>query len=168
MEWVYQHSIIIKGCEKQLMIQKLQHKDPDISKKIRLVFQASYAVEAVLLKAIDFPPLKRKLESFVASNNVFFGFYKNDELAGVIEIDKNNTGIHIQSLVVHPSFFRQGAGWEIMVFIVNTFGSKLFTVETGVENEPATKLYKKLGFIEVKQWNTDHGIRKIRFEKRTK
>ena len=38
-------------------------------------------------------------------------------------------------------------------------------VETGVENEPAILLYKKFGFKEVKQWDTDHGIRKIRLER---
>lgn len=38
-------------------------------------------------------------------------------------------------------------------------------VETGVENEPASLLYKKMNFREVKQWDTPFGIRKIRFER---
>ena len=148
------------------MIHKLQHKNIDVARKIRSVFQASYAVEAVLLNAVNFPPLKRKLDAFIECDNIFFGFTINDELAGVIEIDENNAGVHIQSLVVHPQFFRQGIGRKLTEFILNSFDTKLFTVETGVKNEPATELYKKLGFIEVKQWNTDHGIRKVRFEKR--
>jgi predicted GNAT family N-acyltransferase len=40
----------------------------------------------------------------------------------------------------------------------------LFVVETGLANEPASKLYRKFGFTEVKIWDTDHGIRKIKFE----
>jgi hypothetical protein len=32
-------------------------------------------------------------------------------------------------------------------------------------NMPATKLYKKFNFIEVAQWDTDHGVRKIKFER---
>ncbi len=167
MEWLYKYSITIKGCEKRLMIQKLQHKDIAISEKIRSVFQASYAVEAILLNAVDFPPLKRKLDAFIECDNLFWGFILNDELAGVIEIDKNSTGVHIQSLVVNPNFFRQGIGRKLTEFILNSFDTKLFTVETGVKNEPATKLYKKLGFVEVNQWNTDHGIRKIGFELKT-
>lgn len=147
------------------MIKKLRHKDEDIAKKIRSLFQVSYAVEAKLLNAVDFPPLKRKLEDFVACETIFFGYLKNNEFAGVIEIDKSNTSIHIQSLVVAPKFFRQGIGRELTEFILNSFDSKLFTVETGVKNKPAIKLYKKLGFIEVKQWNTDHGVRKVRFKK---
>jgi ribosomal protein S18 acetylase RimI-like enzyme len=38
------------------------------------------------------------------------------------------------------------------------------TVETGLDNKPAIALYESFGFKEVKQYDTDHGIRKIRFE----
>lgn len=148
------------------MICILNHKNKDVSSKIRAVFQVSYAVEAKLLNAIDFPPLKRPLESFINSSNSFFGFYKNDKVAGVIEINSNSTSTHIQSLVVDPHFFRQGIAKNLMEFVLNKFNAKMFTVETGVKNKPATQLYKKFGFIEVKQWNTDHGVRKIRFEKK--
>jgi ribosomal protein S18 acetylase RimI-like enzyme len=54
----------------------------------------------------------------------------------------------------------------LIAFVFNEFDSNLFVVETGLENEPAIELYKKFGFEEVKQWDTDHGIRKIRFELR--
>jgi len=147
------------------MIKKLQNNDAEISRKIQSVFQDSYTVEAQLLNAIDFPPLKRKLESYTNSNNEFFGYLKNEELTGVIEINNSSNYTHIQSLVVSPKFFRQGIGRELMEFTLNSFGTKTLMVETGVNNGPATTLYKKLGFIEVKQWNTGHGIRKIRFEK---
>jgi hypothetical protein len=52
-----------------------------------------------------------------------------------------------------------------MEFVFNLYGSNLFMVETGLANIPATELYKSLGFIEVKQWDTAIGVRKIRFEK---
>ena len=148
------------------MIQRLQNNDIEISKKIRAVFQVSYKVEAKLLKAIDFPPLKRPLEDYVISNNAFFGYLKNEELAGVIEIVHNKSYTLIRSLVVDPIFFRQGIARKLMEFTFNTFDSELFVVETGLENEPASKLYKKFGFIEVKQWDTEFGIRKIKFEKK--
>jgi len=148
------------------MIEKLKNKNPEIAIKIRSVFQASYAIEAKLLNAIDFPPLKRPLESYIESNNDFIGYIKNEELAAVIEIDQNNKHTHIQSLVVHPNFFRQGIARKLMEFVLNFYNSNTFMVETGVENEPASLLYKKLGFKEVKQWDTIYGIRKIRFERR--
>ena len=148
------------------MIERLKNNDLEISKKIRSVFQLSYKVEANILNATDFPPLKRSLENYLNSNTVFFGYLKNQELAGVIEIEHNNNFIYINSLVVDPGFFRQGIARKLMEYVINTFDSKLFVVETGLENGPATKLYKKFDFKEVKQWNTNHGIRKIKFERR--
>ena len=148
------------------MIKKLQNNDIEISKKIRSVFQVSYKVEAKLLRAVNFPPLKRPLESYINSNTEFFGYLKNKELAGVIEIDHNDNYTHINSLVIDPKFFRQGIARKLIEFVFNTFDSNLFVVETGLENGPATELYKKFDFKEVKQWNTGHGIRKIRFERR--
>ena len=147
------------------MIERLQNSDIEISKKIHSVFQLSYKIEAKLLNATDFPPLKRSLENYVNSNTAFFGYLKNQKLAGVIEIEHNNNFTHINSLVVDPGFFRQGIAIKLMEFVFNTYDSNLFVVETGLENEPATKLYKKFDFKEVKQWNTDHGIRKIKFER---
>tara|TARA_R110000868_G_scaffold61720_3_gene187355 strand:+ start:91 stop:546 length:456 start_codon:yes stop_codon:yes gene_type:complete len=149
------------------MIEKLQNNEIEISKKIRLVFQASYKVEAKILNATDFPPLKRPLENYVKSSTSFFGYLKNEEIVGVIEIKQNNGSTHIRSLVVNPLFFRQGIANKLMKFVLDTFDSKLFVVETGLNNGPATKLYEKFGFIEVKQWDTNHGVRKIKFEKRT-
>ncbi|WP_339894426.1 GNAT family N-acetyltransferase [uncultured Algibacter sp.] len=149
------------------MIEKLQNNEIEISKKIRLVFQASYKVEAKILNATDFPPLKRPLENYVKSSTDFFGYLKNEEIVGVIEIKQNNGSTHIRSLVVNPLFFRQGIANKLMKFVLDTFDSKLFVVETGLNNGPATKLYEKFGFIEVKQWDTNHGVRKIKFEKRT-
>ena len=148
------------------MIKRLENSDIEVSKRIRAVFQLSYKIEAKLLNSTDFPPLKRPLKSYVNSNTEFFGYLKNEELAGVIEIEHNNSFTDINSLVVSPIFFRQGIAKELMRFVFSTFASNLFVVETGLENGPAAALYKKFGFKEVKQWNTDHGIRKIKFERR--
>jgi len=148
------------------MIKRLKNNDIEVSKEIRSVFQLSYKIEAELLNATDFPPLKRPLEDYVISKTAFFGYLKEKELAGVIEITHHENYTHINSLVVSPNFFRQGIARKLMEFVFKTFDSKLFVVETGLENGPATKLYKKFNFKEVKQWDTDHGVRKIKFERR--
>lgn len=147
------------------MIIPLQNNNTDISKAIRNVFQVSYKVEADLLKAKDFPPLKRSLENFIASKTLFYGFQKDQDLAGVIEINHTASFTHINSLVVDPKFFKQGIATKLMEFVFKSFDSSLFVVETGLENSPATELYKKFGFKEVKQWDTEFGVRKIKFEK---
>ncbi|MBA6153063.1 GNAT family N-acetyltransferase [Gelidibacter maritimus] len=148
------------------MIERLQNSALDVAIQIHSVFQLSYAVEAKLLNATDFPPLKRSIESYLNGDTMFFGYFENNELAGVIEIETNDKRTDINSLVVNPKYFRRGIAKKLIAFVFNTFDSNLFVVETGLVNNPAIKLYKKLGFIEVKQWNTDHGIRKIEFEKK--
>ena len=146
------------------MIEKLKNKEPRISEKIREIFQQSYKIEAEILEATDFPPLNRTLENFINSDTEFYAYIKNNKFAGVIEIDKKPKHVHIQSLVVNPLNFRQGIASELMNFTLNHFKSKLFVVETGYKNEPASNLYRNFGFIEVKQWETDFNIRKVKFE----
>lgn len=147
------------------MIERLQNTDIEVAEKIRSVFQSSYKVEAELLGAIDFPPLKRPLEKYVNSDTEFFGYLKDVELAGIVEIEHGDNLTDINSLVVHPRFFRQGIGRELVEFVFSTFDTDRYVVETGVDNGPATTLYKKLGFTEVLQWDTDHGVRKVKFER---
>ena len=146
------------------MIKKLINSDIDIATTIRSVFQSSYAVEAKLLNATNFPPLQRPLEDYIHCKHAFFGFFKSEELAGVIEIKQDNDATYINSLVVSPKYFKLGIASHLLEFVFNTFKTKQFFVETGLQNEPATKLYTKFGFKEVKQWDTDHGVRKIKFE----
>ncbi|EAR00355.1 GNAT family N-acetyltransferase [Maribacter sp. HTCC2170] len=148
------------------MIEKLNNKDSGVASRIRDVFQISYAVEAKLLKAKEFPPLKRTVAEFIDCDNGFYGFIADKFLAAVIEIKADCESTHIQSLVVDPNFFRQGIGQKLLDFTFNTFNTILFTVETGAENPPAIALYEKNGFALIDEWMTEIGIRKVRFEKR--
>ena len=146
------------------MIKKLDHTNLAIATKMRAVFQVSYAVEAKLLNAVNFPPLQRPLESYIESTTTFFGYHIKDEIVGIIEVSSKEKRTHINSLVVSPRFFRQGIGRNLIDYTLQNFSSKIFTVETGLENIPASKLYTSFHFKEVKQWDTDHGVRKIRFK----
>ena len=147
------------------MIQLLKHQDFEVARQIRAVFQVSYAVEADLLQAVDFPPLKRKVPEFLKCETDFYGFSIEGLIAAVIEIKTDMKAIHIQSLVVDPYYFRRGIANKLMDFVLEKYEALLFTVETGVLNIPAIQLYTKLGFVETQQWDTDHGVRKVRFEK---
>ncbi|MGI6047244.1 MAG: GNAT family N-acetyltransferase [Petrimonas sp.] len=148
------------------MLQKLNNSQPAVAEKIRNVFQASYAVEAEILKAKDFPPLKRPIEKYIDTDTEFYGYSLGNEIVAVAELRFHPDFIHIQSLVVHPDHFRKGIASQMMNFILDSFTDcPRFMVETGMDNKPACDLYKKFGFYEIHQWDTDHGVRKIRFEK---
>ena len=146
------------------MIQKLDHTNLAIATKMRVVFQESYAVEAKLLNAVNFPPLQRPLEGYTKSKTTFFGYHIKEIIVGIIEVSTIEKATHINSLVVSPHYFRQGIGRQLMKYVLQDFSSKVFTVETGLKNIPASKLYTSFHFKEVKQWDTDHDVRKIRFK----
>lgn len=148
------------------MILKLDHTKKKEAERIRAVFQVSYAVEAKLLNAADFPPLKRTLKGFLESRNDFFGDQTDNFLKAVVEIKRHKKAVHIQSLVVHPDYFRKGIASELLRFVLTAYKTELFTVETGLANGPATQLYLSFGFVKTKEWDTNHGIRKIAFELR--
>ncbi len=148
------------------MIIKINNKENKIAEEIRAIFQVSYTVEAKMLKAVDFPPLQRTVSQFLKSDSEFYAYYLTKNISGVIEIENDEDLTHIQSLVVYPKYFRNGIGSKLVQFILDTYKAKIFTVETGIDNHPAIKLYKSFGFQEQKQWDTNHGVRKVRFEKR--
>ena len=148
------------------MIIKINNKENKLAEEIRAIFQVSYAVEAEMLKVVDFPPLKRTVAQFLNSNSEFYAYYLIENIAGVIEIENHKNLTHIQSLVVYPKYFRNGIGSKLVQFILDTYKSRIFTVETGIDNHPAIKLYKSFGFQEQEQWDTNHGVRKVRFQKR--
>lgn len=148
------------------MIEKLNNKNITIAQKMQTVFHASYAIEAKLLQAVNFPPLQRQIPDYMNTETEFFGFWKDKELAAVVELLLDPKQVHIQSLVVDPNYFRQGIGRKLVQFVFDSFSSELYMVETGLANQPAIALYESFGFEEVLQWDTEHGIRKVRFEKK--
>ena len=147
------------------MIIKINNKRNKVAKKIRDIFQASYTVEAEMLKVIDFPPLKRTISQFLNSDSEFYAYYITKNIAGVIEINNNQDLTHIQSLVVYPRYFRKGIGRKLVQFVLDTYRPSIFTVETGLDNHPAIQLYTSFDFEEQDQWNTNHGVIKVRFKK---
>mgnify|MGYP001204185715 CR=1 FL=1 len=148
------------------MVRKIDNSKIEIAKEIYSIFQRSYKIEAQLLNATDFPPLKRPVSKFLNCNNEFFGYYLKKAIAGVIEIENKKNIIHIQSLVVDPKHFRKGIGKELIKFVLTNYTSHIFTVETGIKNYPAISLYNSFHFKEENQWDTNHGVRKIRFIKK--
>lgn len=146
------------------MIYRLNNRDIDVATDMQKVFYASYSVEAKILKAASFPPLKRSIDQYRFTDTDFYGLKIHQELAGVVEIRREELDTHIQSLVVHPKHFKQGIASRLMKFVIKQHDSELIFVETGINNVPAIQLYEKFGFKQTKQWDADCEIRKVRLE----
>ena len=145
------------------MIQKIEHTISEHSQDIRRVFQVSYKIEAALLGANNFPPLSRPIEAFLNSKNDFIGFYEDGKLVAVVEMKDECDSMHIQSLVVHPDFFRRGIARRLVALVLEHYSVSKFTVETGGKNLPARKLYESFGFRLLKTYTADEGIVKVRY-----
>lgn len=148
------------------MIKKLDHKIEIIAREIKDLFQVSYRIEADILQVEEdkFPPLNRKLPAFINSDSEFHGVIIDKKIVALVQLSFYESTIDIDSLIVHPDYFRRGLGRQLMHFVLNNFDTKVFTVETGLKNTPATTLYTQLGFQEIAQWDTDFGVRKIKFQ----
>ena len=57
---------------------------------------------------------------------------------------------------------------ELLAFIFESTNTETITVDTAVNNTPACTLYKKFEFRELKYWETEDGIKIVRFEKKLK
>ena len=145
------------------MIRKIEHASLEISKMIYSIFQSSYAVEAAILQHNDFPPLKRTIIEIQESRTFFYGYFLDEKLCAVMELEIYQDHIHIRSLTVAPQFFRQGIGFELLRFVRDQFHTALLTVETGHGNTPAVNFYLNFGFKKDKVFMTDVGIEKISF-----
>ncbi len=143
------------------MIRKLDNSDEKVANQIFTVFQRSYQVEAHLIGTLDFPPLFRSINNIENSKTQFYGFIKNECVAGVIEIVMEDQHLDINSLTVDPNYFRKGIAGKLVSFVLEKVEFSEAVVETAVVNIPAINLYKKHGFIEFKRWTPAHGIRKV-------
>ena len=143
------------------MINKLDNSNEDVGNKIFKVFQNSYKVEAQLINASNFPPLSRSIKDIKNSETLFYGFYENGCIAGVIEVVVKGNQLEIDSLTVDPKYFKKGIAGQLISYILDLFEFTEAIVETAVANDPAINLYKKYGFVEFKQWTPAHGIRKV-------
>ncbi|ALQ08375.1 GNAT family N-acetyltransferase [Pseudoalteromonas fuliginea] len=143
------------------MINKLNNKNNDTANKIFAVFQKSYAIEAKLIGAHNFPPLARNIKGIKKSETTFYGYSENECLAAVIEVDTNNECLDICSLTVDPNHFKKGIASKLISYVLAMSDLSHAIVETAVANTPAINLYKKHGFVEFKRWTPSHGIEKL-------
>jgi ribosomal protein S18 acetylase RimI-like enzyme len=143
------------------MIELLDHSAENVAGQIHDVFQLSYRIEAGLVGSSDFPPLRRTASLIRSSNSQFLGERIGADLVSVVEFSLSDDNLSIDSLVVHPHYFRRGLARKLLQSLLARDDWKNADVETAAANAPALILYEKLGFLESKRWQTVDGIEKV-------
>ncbi|MCA6217177.1 GNAT family N-acetyltransferase [Ideonella sp. B7] len=122
------------------------------AEEIHRVWLQAYAEEAVLLGAVDFPPLRVTVADLRASTEAFFVARLGRQLVGGISVERADEGPNISALVVAPAFQRRGIAGRLLAEVLRTHGASPLTVQTGAKNTPALALYARMGFQPVRRW----------------
>lgn len=130
---------------------------------IHAIMQAAYQVEANLLDAADFFPLRRTVDDIRCSTNRFIGCHIAGKLAGVLEIEPQpDAPPLIASTVVSPTYFRQGVATALLQTVLQDPTLKQIEVSTAARNLPAIRLYQKHGFAIDSQTILPDGMELVR------
>ncbi|MEG0774303.1 GNAT family N-acetyltransferase [Clostridium sp.] len=149
------------------MIKKLNLKDSDTVKSVLTVQMASYKVEADIIGFYEIPPLNDTINSLKECDEIFYGYYIKDILAGIISYKVIGNILDIHRVAVHPDFFRLGIAGNLINFIERLEPNiNKIVVCTGKKNQPAIKLYFKNGYEVIGDMEINPGIYLTEFEKR--
>lgn len=147
------------------MIKKIDIGYKKNAEKVLSVQIPSYKVEAEIIGSYDIPPLKDTVETLQNCGEIFFGYFLDDQLCGVVSVKEDKDEIDIHRLIVHPTHFRKGIAQELLNFISSKSNVGILKVATGSNNTPAVRFYEKNGFEKVKEVRVNPKITLSYFEK---
>ena len=129
------------------MINILNLKDEVISKSVLELQVASYKIEAEIIGFQELPPLKDTIKSLKESEEIFYGYYINNVLTGIISFKIIENVLDIHRVAVHPDFFRMGIAEKLINYVEKLESNiEKIVVCTGSTNLPAVNLYFKNGY----------------------
>jgi ribosomal protein S18 acetylase RimI-like enzyme len=130
------------------VVKPLEPRVLSTARQIHALQIAAYTQEAALLEVEHFPPLERGVGDVLASDEIFLGAVKNEELIGCIAYEIQPDGWLISSLVVSPQHQRLGIARALLKAVLELARGHQLEVATGAKNTPALALYRSVGFLE--------------------
>lgn len=151
------------------MIIQIDITDHKAAKEVLDIQLLSYKEEAKLLGYDDIPPLQDTITSLQQCQEMFYGYFLNRELSGVISIKVENTVIDIHRLFVHPLHFKKGIARMLLGYVEKSEkGWGKIVVSTGSKNIPAINFYIKNGFSIAKEIKVNEHLSLTQFSKEIK
>jgi ribosomal protein S18 acetylase RimI-like enzyme len=146
-----------------VQLQKLDHQNADQARRIWSLLHDAYSVEANVICADEFPPLRRTVSEISSASSQFFGICDEARLFAVCEVSINGDNCwEIVSFGVEPSSLRQGYGSMLLRHLISRAGVVALSVSTASANAPGIKFYEKHGFACGDEWLTPERIAMVR------
>lgn len=124
--------------------------------------QLSYTIEQQLLTIDPFPPLLETINALATSADALIIRLEAGQIVGFLQYDTTREDVIINKLVVHPDYFRQGIGSDLLKTLIEDKRNTSIQVETAAKNTPAIKLYQKYGFHKAVQFYAAEGLQLLR------
>ncbi|QHT62397.1 GNAT family N-acetyltransferase [Paenibacillus lycopersici] len=150
------------------MIEIIPLDKTELVQRLLHIQHAAYRIEAELIGFDDIPGLRDTLSSLRDCGETFFGWFEGGgegELAGAIAYRAEGRVVDIHRLVVDPAHFRKGIGEALVRHLFAAHAGCAFIVATGSANLPAKRLYRKLGFAEMRERQAAPGLWITEFER---
>ena len=141
------------------MIRKLSPSSIEEAAEILEVQIPAYKIEAQYLENNSIPRLYDTVFDIQNCNEIFYGYFIDDTLAGFISFQYVDAVVDIHRLVVSPTYFHRGIATALLEHLFQLHEETInYIVQTGKKNIPALSLYKKHNFIETKEITLPDGL----------
>jgi ribosomal protein S18 acetylase RimI-like enzyme len=150
------------------LVNLIDHKELSAAEEIVRLQKASYIIEAELINFMQIPPILEDPEDIINSTEIYYGYYLENNLAGIISYTIENDVLDICKVAVHPNYFKKGIATQLIKFIQQRPNIRSIIVSTGLKNTPAVNLYISQGFIKTAEREVVEGLFIACFEKQVK
>ena len=137
-----------------------------LKKSVAIIRSAFGKVAAELGITVENAPMfpafitLERLEEMRARGAVFFGLFIDGRQAGVVAVEKRDTGdYYLERLAVLPEYWRGGLGRELVDFIIDyvrELGVKKLYLGMVNEHTVLKNWYQSMGFIEIELKKFEH------------
>jgi ribosomal protein S18 acetylase RimI-like enzyme len=149
-----------------MRLERLDLTKRDVASSVLELQRRAYRMEAELIGSDQIPPLRETLEELQASRETFLGAYVDRTLSGAISWRVTSGVLDLHRLVVDPTRLRAGIGTALVrAALAAEPEARRAIVQTGASNEPAKRLYRREGFVEIGDVEVLPGLWVTRFDK---
>ncbi|MCX4825797.1 GNAT family N-acetyltransferase [Streptomyces sp. NBC_01142] len=150
-----------------MLIRELDLSDATVASTVHAVGLRAYAVEAELIDFDGIPALSESLQRMTSRPLRWLGAVTGEGAVAAFVAWQTDSGqhiTHIDRVCVDPAWFRRGlASCLLDHLLAEVTASSEVRVSTGADNQPAVKLYERLGFSRGVDFEPVPGLRMAQF-----